>query len=68
VRASASKAGMKHPPEIMTVFHMCKLFHWTINQFYDQPKRDLEMFSIIQSEIDKINAEEQARADAPRRR
>jgi len=48
----------------MTVFHMCKLFHWTIEEFYAQPKKELEMFSIIQAEIDRINSEEQAKAEA----
>ena len=52
----------------MTVFYMCKLFHWTIEEFYAQPKKELEQFSIIQAEIDKVNSEEQAKADAQRRR
>lgn len=68
MRASASKAGLKHPPEVLTVYSFCKEFGWTIEEFYQQPKRYIEQFSVIMSAISDMRAEEQRKQEAQSRR
>jgi hypothetical protein len=61
--------------DILTAYAFCKEFGWTIEEFYSQPKREMELFAIVMSEYAALQNEERARAEAkanvgrtPRRR
>ena len=52
---------MKEPPQILNAYHFCKEFGWAINEFYEQPYVDIQAFSIIMSEISRIERREMDR-------
>jgi len=51
----------------LSIYSYCKEFGWTIGEFYQQPKREIEQFAVIMSEIARIQAEEQQKVEAKTR-
>lgn len=50
------------------MYSFCKEFGWTIQEFYQQPKRELEQFAVILSEISAIQAQKQRESESKMRR